>query len=53
MALETLKDVKAMSDIKCCGSDCIFQGDIGEIDEYRCENCGTLIQVVGDECRVT
>lgn len=27
---------------KICGGICYFQGDIGEVDEYKCETCGEV-----------
>jgi len=25
-----------------CGGTCKFQGDVGEIDEWKCKECGTV-----------
>lgn len=38
-----------MTEVICekedCGGNCKFQGDIGEIDEWKCEKCGTVYRL--------
>ena len=40
-----------MKDIIChlCHGYCQHQGDIGDIDEFKCQDCGFVIQVVKEE----
>lgn len=29
-----------------CGSECQFQGDIGEVQEWKCKACGRIYRVM-------
>ena len=31
-----------------CGGTCTFQGDVGDLDEYRCIDCGIVYPIAQD-----
>lgn len=39
-----------LENILCkCGGTCKFQGDVGQVDEWKCEKCGKVYALMRQE----